>query len=132
MVIARRRLKRLRLPASASSLSVTRFDSGTRSPLRARTRIEARSAGSARPARPACTSTSYSSPSCTKVVTWRLPIIVSSARPMSVTLTPRSEARAVDLHAHLRAGFLVVRIDREEAGVGLIGLAHDVAPLADL
>src|SRR3546814_2696519 len=110
-------------------LGATRFDRGTSWPLRGSTRFEARSAGSARPARPACTSTSYSSPSCTKVVTWRLPIIVSSARPMSVTLTPRSEARAVDLHAHLRPGFLVIRVDREEAGLGLHALHHDVAPL---
>src|SRR5690606_18393398 len=39
---------------------------------------------------------------------------------------------AVDVHAHLRAGLLVVGIHREEARVLLHPLHHDVAPLRDL
>src|SRR3546814_8028690 len=38
-------------------------------------------------------------------------------------------ARAVDLHAHLRPGLLVIRVDREEAGVGTHALHHDVSPM---
>src|SRR5690606_29347763 len=41
-------------------------------------------------------------------------------------------ALAIDLHPHLRPGFLVVRIHREEAGVGLHAFDHDVAPACDL
>ena len=40
-----------------------------------------------------CTTTSYSSPPCTNVVTRREPIIDSSALPIDSTLTPRSDAR---------------------------------------
>ena len=95
MVIERRRLKRLKVPGSAISFSVTRLDSGTSAPSFARTCNASRSAVETRALRSACSITSYSSPLSTKVVARRPPIMVSSVVPIAVADTPRSAARVL-------------------------------------
>ncbi len=119
MVIARRRLKRLRLPGSAISLQ--RHQVGQRHQRAAgRTHLDRLQVGRCRRGLRGRPAASRRTPrrSRTKVVTRRQPIIVSSARPMSVTDTPRSAARWRSIcDAHLRPRFLVVGV-RPRTGPG--------------
>ena len=121
IVIERRRLKRLRLPGSA--ISVTRDHARQRHQVRRRARARRdcrRSAMLERSWRSACTITSYSLPSSTKVVTRREPSMVCSVLPMSLTAHAQVRgAVAVDHHAQLRPGFLVVGVHAGQARIRL-------------
>ena len=129
------RLWRFSVLGPAMSSSFVRFDSGmsSRAAIRAHEDVASGRSSVARCSGFACSTTSYSSPSTTYVVTCRSLIIVWSVEPMLRAVTPRLAARSVSTRTST-CGCVSRRSESSRSEARILGRARDddVAPAREL